>query len=248
MLKPCKKCKKAKELGEFHKTPKSRDGRCGSCKECQYRISVSRSLQKSPAEKRLLLDVKARSKARRRAIPLHCRNIPAQKQCRDCLMVQPIAAFRVSMDRADGHISRCGLCLKAWQRFRYANSARIRETALRARTRYRKSPHGKLKELNGLFVRKYKITIADYLAMLAAQNGKCALCREPPNQSRRLAVDHDHVTGEVRGLLCGKCNNTLERFDAVPDFGTRAERYLQYTIWNQIQERLEHPLASDVPS
>jgi hypothetical protein len=49
--------------------------------------------------------------------------------------------------------------------------------------------------------------------MLVAQRGVCAVCGHPPNSYQRrkasLAVDHDHATGTVRGLLCGRCNTAL---------------------------------------
>ena len=48
----------------------------------------------------------------------------------------------------------------------------------------------------------------EYNAMLAAQHGGCALCGAPPTRNR-LAVDHDHETGRVRGILCMPCNRTL---------------------------------------
>ncbi len=53
--------------------------------------------------------------------------------------------------------------------------------------------------------RKFGITREDYDAMFLAQGGLCAICRKPGGR-RRLAVDHNHVTGEVRGLLCNGCN------------------------------------------
>lgn len=54
----------------------------------------------------------------------------------------------------------------------------------------------------------YGIDAKEYAKMLRAQNGTCKICRRPP-QTKRLAVDHDHNTGEIRGLLCFKCNSTL---------------------------------------
>ena len=54
----------------------------------------------------------------------------------------------------------------------------------------------------------YGITGDDYDALLALQGGKCAICRARP-RSKRLAVDHDHKTGAVRGLLCSRCNHDL---------------------------------------
>lgn len=60
---------------------------------------------------------------------------------------------------------------------------------------------------------KYGITLTQYNHLLHAQDNKCAICctphQEMPNKKwarARLSVDHDHVTGKVRGLLCSKCN------------------------------------------
>lgn len=47
-----------------------------------------------------------------------------------------------------------------------------------------------------------------YDALLKLQGGRCAICRARP-KSKRLAVDHDHKTGVVRGLLCSRCNHDL---------------------------------------
>ena len=54
----------------------------------------------------------------------------------------------------------------------------------------------------------YGLTSAQYDALLKAQGGRCAICRARP-KSKRLAVDHDHKTGAVRGLLCSRCNHDL---------------------------------------
>lgn len=54
----------------------------------------------------------------------------------------------------------------------------------------------------------YGITGDDYETLLKAQGGKCAICRVRP-KTKRLAVDHDHQSGAVRGLLCSRCNHDL---------------------------------------
>lgn len=54
----------------------------------------------------------------------------------------------------------------------------------------------------------YGLASSDYDALLKRQGGKCAICRARP-KSKRLAVDHDHKTGAVRGLLCSRCNHDL---------------------------------------
>lgn len=56
--------------------------------------------------------------------------------------------------------------------------------------------------------RKYGIVYADYVALYAKQKGLCAICNEPPTE-KLLSVDHDHVTGKVRGLLHRSCNSAL---------------------------------------
>jgi hypothetical protein len=70
------------------------------------------------------------------------------------------------------------------------------------------------------FQRRFGITVADYDRMLTEQHSVCAVCKRPPTQVhaksgkvRDLAVDHDHATGAVRGLLCTDCNTTLGLVD-----------------------------------
>ena len=61
---------------------------------------------------------------------------------------------------------------------------------------------------------RYGISAADYDILLEDQGGVCAICGEPETvkfrgQVRRLAVDHDHETDRIRGLLCHTCNVAL---------------------------------------
>lgn len=63
---------------------------------------------------------------------------------------------------------------------------------------------------NSLLKRLYGISIADYNKMFAKQNGCCAICgRHQTELKQRLAIDHDHKTKEIRGLLCNSCNAVL---------------------------------------
>ena len=57
----------------------------------------------------------------------------------------------------------------------------------------------------------FDITPEDYDTILAFQDGECAICGRPPGKTR-LAVDHNHKTGLVRGLLCWTCNVALGKF------------------------------------
>ena len=61
---------------------------------------------------------------------------------------------------------------------------------------------------------RYEITVVDYDLLMKEQNNCCAICGRPQEVlSRSLSVDHNHLTNEVRGLLCDKCNLGLGFFD-----------------------------------
>ena len=56
---------------------------------------------------------------------------------------------------------------------------------------------------------RYGLTREDYLEILREQSGVCAICLGHTTDGQKLSVDHDHVTGEIRGLLCDACNHML---------------------------------------
>lgn len=73
----------------------------------------------------------------------------------------------------------------------------------------------------------YGITAEQYAELLAAQDGRCWICQVKPSaKALRLAVDHNHETGEVRGLLCKRCNRNL--LGAAHDSTELLERAIQY--------------------
>lgn len=75
----------------------------------------------------------------------------------------------------------------------------------------------------------YGITAEEYDAIYKAQGGVCAICRRASGKRRRLAVDHDHATGYVRGLLCKTCNrNVLGHLRDDPEALNRAIGYLNH--------------------
>lgn len=80
----------------------------------------------------------------------------------------------------------------------------------------------------------YGITADEYQRIYQYQGGRCALCRRATGATRRLAVDHCHATGRVRGLCCKYCNRLLGFARDSVDFFRRCIAYL------------EHPPAFDV--
>lgn len=74
---------------------------------------------------------------------------------------------------------------------------------------------------------KYGVTGDQYRAALAAQNGKCWICGFTPDPDKDLSVDHDHLTGRFRGLLCNPCNLGLGNFRDNRDALSMAAKYLE---------------------
>ena len=102
------------------------------------------------------------------------------------------------------------------QAFHEANPEKRKEIGIRQRAK----PDYKDKERNKHYKRKFGITLEQYTEMFKAQSGLCAMCNQPETVNTKgkdipmwLAVDHDHKTGKVRGLLCFRCNTMLEHFD-----------------------------------
>lgn len=76
--------------------------------------------------------------------------------------------------------------------------------------------------------RNYGITVEEYDEMLEAQGGGCAICGKTPEENgRRLAVDHNHETDKLRGLLCNSCNSGLGYFQDKPEICCWAMLYLE---------------------
>lgn len=73
--------------------------------------------------------------------------------------------------------------------------------------------------------RQFGISWKEYQVMFEMQNGLCVLCERKEN-NRMLSVDHNHETGEVRGLLCGDCNRGLGLFKDNPKVLLKAAEYV----------------------
>jgi hypothetical protein len=90
------------------------------------------------------------------------------------------------------------------------------------------------RQQNGL-MKSFGLSLAQYEAMHEAQNGCCAICKQPERaksngdgQPRRLAVDHCHATGRIRALLCSPCNTALGQFRDDPSILQTAIEYLKF--------------------
>lgn len=76
---------------------------------------------------------------------------------------------------------------------------------------------------------KYNLTFAEAEALRNSRSG-CDICGGPPNASKwdKFAIDHNHKTGQVRGILCGHCNQALGKLQDDPNIVIRAAEYLSF--------------------
>lgn len=131
-----------------------------------------------------------------------------EKQCTTCKETKKIEAFlwRVESKTYRGQCRDC--CNK-----RIGYRRQTQTPAFQRATKLRLS---------------YGITPEDYDRLFAEQDGKCALCKTPSDwrPRRGLRIDHCHVTGVIRGLLCDSCNSALGRLGDTVDGLTKALNYL----------------------
>jgi len=79
---------------------------------------------------------------------------------------------------------------------------------------------------NSQLIRVFGITLDEYNIMLDKQNDRCAICGENVG-GKSFAVDHDHLSGKVRGLLCGSCNVGIGHFRDDPELLEKAIEYIK---------------------
>jgi hypothetical protein len=162
------------------------------------------------------------------------------KACTKCGEVKPLSQFYAMRGMRDGHRNDCIECTKAAKRERHArnpepNRARARQWAednaeRRAayQAEYRNRPERKRVMRDLYYRRTYGISADQADEILAAQNGRCAICGTPaPDRLASMHLDHDHETGAIRGFLCITCNQGLGLFREDPSRLLRAVVYLR---------------------
>lgn len=94
-------------------------------------------------------------------------------------------------------------------------------------------------------MKKYAITEVQYDEIFKRQQGRCAICK-CQQHFQRLAVDHDHRTGMVRGLLCVQCNRGLGRFFDSPVRLRTAAEYIEKAnkVWDEVWRKNNAAVAS----
>lgn len=142
------------------------------------------------------------------------RPLKSEKTCTQCGVTKPISEFSVQR-RAD----RPGTYYKA--NCKPCHSAKVSRFQKENPERWR----------NRHYKREYGIDLNTYNTMLTTQNNQCKICGRSDSQvGHNLKVDHCHVTGSVRGLLCSDCNLAIGLFHEKPETIESALRYLEINL------------------
>ncbi len=141
------------------------------------------------------------------------------KRCNRCNLVVPLSNFRRDARSCHGYVKRCKDCDR-----KIRHEIDKKHSPKRPKGRQRKS----------WLKRRFGITESDYNEILAGQGGVCAICKRTPDSLpvRRgrigfLDVDHCHVTGKIRGILCYLCNQGLGHLKDDPELLRVAISYLE---------------------
>ena len=126
------------------------------------------------------------------------------KTCNKCGQYKHSEEFYKNKSAKDGLYSYCKLCEKE-ARKKYWQSKKGKSVRSKAGKKYRASHDGKATQRKGHLRRRYNLTSSQHLSMYVNQNGCCAVCKRAIPYDK-IHTDHNHVTGEVRGLLCPTCN------------------------------------------
>jgi len=128
------------------------------------------------------------------------------KKCIKCQVLRPLEEFTPALRNKDGHRGACRICYRPYSK-KYNKEWRIKNPG--KERGYRDPAVDSARQL----LRRYGLSEDDRQNLLLKQKYLCAACGEVPSgtkpNSSILHVDHDHKTGEIRGLLCQKCNSAL---------------------------------------
>jgi hypothetical protein len=157
------------------------------------------------------------------------------RTCTKCGQEKPLTNEFFTKDKYDktGFTYRCSKCRNQqsyeWNR---ANKDKVKAANLKNKQKrkdFYSSPEGIESSRRTHLKRMYGITLEEYNVMSEKQDHKCVICggTEMNNKNKVLCVDHNHTTGEIRGLLCGLCNSGLGKFKDNKQLLLNAIKYLE---------------------
>ena len=147
------------------------------------------------------------------------------KVCTKCGKPKPLDDFWNHPTGKYGKRPRCKECVGSENYEHLQNRLAIEPSYNRDRVKVwsQKGDNKRRRNLLG----RYGITLEEYDALFAEQDEKCAVCGDGFEDSERRALDHDHESGKVRGILHYRCNMAIGVFKDSPELCRKAAEYLE---------------------
>jgi hypothetical protein len=223
----CPQCEEAKPTSEFPRNGAKKSGVAAYCKPCHNRVMADNKTKNHGSTRSYLLKLRYGLTEQDVAELAH-------RQMRLCLICLHALALHVDHDHSTGEVRGllCFRCNGALGQF--SDDPRVMRRAVDYLERAPDSPQRpqaspprsirgeKKSRRHYRLTQRYRIGEDDVERLIAEQNGLCVVCVKAAPQ----AVDHDHVTGAVRGILCGGCNTGMGQLDDNPWLLRRAIEYL----------------------
>lgn len=157
------------------------------------------------------------------------------KECSSCGALEELEEFPPDRRRKDGRGAKCRSCVRAVRDEYYGKHPEKWHERLERNAQHRSAwySRNREREINRMrwnaTKRKYGVDEARYYAMLEGQGGVCAICRadDPGRDNGYFAIEHDHNTNVVRGLVCHPCNVGLGMFGDDPNTMRQAALYIE---------------------
>ncbi len=165
-----------------------------------------------------------------------------EKCCRTCKLVKPLADFQKGQPM-------CRPCRRTQRQAEYRANPAPRKAAAKAwyhsNRDLAKKRHDEWRKKNPTAHRKsyyrkvYGITPEERVAQISVQGAACAICKRSFSEmpDRHVHVDHDHKTGQVRGILCHWCNTRLGVLESDENWLMAVREYLATGgVWAVVSE------------
>jgi hypothetical protein len=162
------------------------------------------------------------------------------KTCSKCREVKDLTCFGTDSSQKDSKNRICKDCCNLKGKRQYASDPLIKNKKCETAKEWRKNNPEKSREISRKWNKAnpeqrrdtqlkylYGLSLDKYNEMVSKQYGCCAICVRPQSKLRKpLCVDHNHVTGAVRGLLCHTCNRVLGMLQDDPKLALNVAKYL----------------------
>jgi|SRR5882757_5570805 len=188
------------------------------CPDCKEEKSLEKFPSHTPWYCQDCINRRARTWRQRKRREFLAANPPivrTHKQCKMCRETKPVSEFNFNNKEKNWFQPYCKPC--SLQR---SHADKVRRGWDEGILRYRCTRMGTTPEWYG--------------TQFSSQSGVCAICFQPETHPvkkggklRNLAIDHNHSTGKVRGLLCCKCNQSLHRLEKFSGWAESAVSYLE---------------------